>query len=130
MLSRFVKSQLKYLTALLIVTVLTACGKEEQYVQPPIQQAPVQVAQPQQVPAQVQQPIVVQQAPQNNHDMLIGGMLGYMLGGAGRSGGGGGGGNTTTTTVNKTIVNKTYVQQAPRVPSSPRYSGGGFSRRR
>ena len=128
-------NQLKVL--ILSCVALAACSKEPQYVQPPIQQmsqqlpvaAPQPQAQPQIVYQQAQQPVVVQQAaPQGNNDMLIGGMLGYMLGGAGARGGGGGGSTVEhhTTTVNKTVVNKTYVQQAPKPSySAPRPSSGG-----
>jgi len=114
------------------VVALAACSKDEpQYVQPPIYQPQPQVTQA--VPQQQPQVVYQQAAPQGNNDMLIGGIMGYMLGGAGNRGGGGSaGGNSPvtnhTTTVNKTIVNKTYVQpkpnySAPRSYSSPSYGG-------
>jgi len=79
--------------------------------QAPAQQPALAAPQPQQV--------IVQQAPaqqNNSHDMLMGGMLGYMLGGAG---------NRSAvsspaiapapapTVIHKTIVNKTVIQQVP-----------------
>jgi hypothetical protein len=111
--------KLNLLIGVSCVAILSACSERSPEPQVVYQQPAQQPLPVQQQPVYVQQqPVVVQQGS-NSHDMLMGGMLGYMLGS--HSGGGGSyAAPSHTTVVNKTVVNKTVNVTRP--------SGGGGRR--